>query len=80
MIKVICVSDSPNRKGDKPPFSVGEELTASQCNVIPDAYVIHEYPMHPTEWGTTSFAKKRFIPLSEIDETTFERNYKKELV
>ena len=24
--------------------------------------------------------KDRFIPLSEIDETTFERNYKKELV
>ena len=26
------------------------------------------------------FKAKRFIPLSDIDETEFERNYKKELV
>lgn len=27
-----------------------------------------------------SYVKTRFIPLSEIDETEFERNYNKELV
>lgn len=56
----------------------GEIVTImGQCSVFPNNYDIVEYPIDKN--GTPqSFAKHRFIPLSEIDETTFERNYQKE--
>lgn len=49
-----------------------------------DSYIIEEYPFGPPNIGKgnslCAWAKSRFAPISEIDETEFERNYQKELV
>ena len=81
-MRVICIKQGDwissllNRKTINSP-SYMEECTAYDYNA--ESYTLVEYPCndigHPATWN-----KKWFTPLSEIDETTFERNYKKELV
>jgi hypothetical protein len=50
----------------------GEEYTVQRQ--VDDCYLLVERP------GFLLYKKKRFAPISKIDETTFERNYNKELV
>lgn len=68
-MKVICIDASPGRMTKRiPPFYEGEQLTATQ-GPHPLDYLIEEYP------NTLGWDKKRFVPISTIDETTFKRNY-----
>lgn len=82
-MKVICIIDktwsSKKNPGDKSGPQFGEECTASQCPVHKDAYDIAEYPYN-SKGLPQSFMKSQFVPVSEIDETEFVREYNKELV
>lgn len=74
MKKAICVKQGDWRfliKGtiensNSPTY--GETVTVSQCPVFKDAYDLAEYPLD-SDGNRQSFAKKWFIPTSEIDET-----------
>ncbi len=76
-MRVICIDDvfTDGVDGTTPRF--GEKCTASQCNVYPDNYDILEHPCL-RNGILQSFAKRRFIPVSDIDETEMQRNYKTE--
>lgn len=84
-MKVLCIDDKP-RPGEVPGIEPkeGETYTVSQegngeCAIthklIP-CYRLVELSNPPNDWHD----KDRFIPVSSIDETEFERNYNKELV
>ena len=76
-MRVICIDakDFQNKDFKGPSLKEGSEYTVMHdCPRWPDSYVLVECGADYSYW------KKRFAPLSEIDETTFERNFKKELV
>lgn len=76
-MKVTCIDDSPGvNTGQKPPFKFGEILTAYSINSF--AVQILEYPYSLVTGNQKSWNKSRFVPLSDIDETEFERNYQKQ--
>lgn len=80
-MKVMCISNSwysmmyNEYNNDGPKY--GEVCTV--VSEICDAYILNEYPKD-AYGGDQAFSKPNFIPLSSIDETTFQRNYKKETV
>ncbi len=62
MFKVICIDANPGFiDGQIPPFKEGQTLEASQAPYHQEDYII--YPEKYIGWH-----KKRFIPLSNIDE------------
>lgn len=91
-MKVLCIDDKlrPNemyipgcelKEGET--YTVVEEVTGYDINSVTgfstnprQCYVLAEFAAFPG----VCFETNRFVPLSEIDETTFERNYQKELV
>ena len=79
-MRIICINNGvlPNNLGvpyDSPQLIEGDVYTVVFDNGI--GYVLAEAT--PRQ-GLTCFNRRRFIPTSEIDEPTFERNFKKELV
>ena len=78
-MRVICI--------DKTPRPTSTDREALQALEIGAEYTVVNNP-HPRGYELlevktkcrSGFFMDRFIPLSEIDETTFERNFKKELV
>lgn len=81
-MRVICIKDFTAclkgvDAGNNPKF--GEIVTAHQCRVWENGYSIDEY-LFDFDGKGQSFSKANFTPVSSIDETEFERNYKKELV
>ncbi len=78
-MKVICIT---NKNIIRKTGSIGSapKLVEGAC------YTVIEFTGYGYHLAEVSCDKnygydmKRFVPLSEIDETTFERNYKKELV
>lgn len=79
-MNVICIDDNwivdpALREIPKAP-SVGEECVVVMSGVIYGKlfYGLSGYPPEK------AYAANKFAPKSDIDETTFERNFKKELV
>lgn len=73
-MKVICISNS----GVEKLIQCGVRYTVYFENE--KFYRLEEAKINPSTDQVMGFRKSRFIPISEIDETTFERNYNKELV
>lgn len=90
-MKVICIDDKVEPDEHIIPgcsliygniYTVAEEVEGfakhDVLRVQPiKCYILEEIPKPK---GLNLFPIKKFVPLSEIDETTFERNYQKELV
>lgn len=76
-MKVMFIGKLKYYNGHEPAY--GEEVNVSQCPVYPTNYDVAEYPVN-ADGNAQSFLKTHFIPLSSIDETTFERNYQKEQI
>lgn len=76
-MKVLCIDDLQCFGL----IHVGEIYEAEQCP-FPESYRIvgKEYYVYDGNRYRLNLFKKRFIPLSTIDETEMERNYKKQLV
>ena len=78
-MKVICISENWHSiiKENVPFPAVGEE-----CEVIEsqEKYGRLFHVLGGRFPGGIMYAAENFAPISEIDETTFERNYNKELV
>ena len=80
-MKVLCIDNSENKNlplDVKPSSHLLEEgKTYTVIAEDPYGYNLAEcpHPLNPRGW----WARKRFVPVSEISETEFERNYKKEL-
>lgn len=86
-MRVICID-----KGTYDPYFipliVGETYTVIQfvkggeialSRIAPnDCYRLEELKSSPIDGSPLFYHAKNFIPLSSIDETEFERNYKKE--
>lgn len=61
-MKVICIDDSIGKHNQHiPNFKAGEVCDAEQDDIYDDCYEING--------GDVAWYKKRFIPLSSIDET-----------
>jgi len=77
-MKVLCISDEIKTDFDKlPPLSVGEiyNVVKETKHQIWEFYMFSELNVNGYNcW----YCKDNFIPLSSIDETEFERNYKTE--
>lgn len=68
MLKVICIDGKPTKIGRKPlPELV--PLEATQIESLPDYYFISGYEYCHVYDCYVSWHKRRFIPLSDIDET-----------
>lgn len=75
-LRVICIDNSPGKHGFAAHLLVqGKEYDVSQA-VEPgfeDAYDVCGLLFNPATGGRIGFLKKRFIPLSQIDETEMTR-------
>lgn len=70
-MKVICIDNSPGKYNRAHRLlTVGEIYTACQCPDHSDAYQLEEVHIDSITGQATSFLKRRFIPLSNIDEVT----------
>jgi hypothetical protein len=82
MFEVICIKQG-KWEADDGADSVGPKY-GEVCTVIDVRkeryYVLKEYQFNPFDGARDAFLKKWFIPLSSIDETEMERNYKTEKV
>ena len=67
-MKVMCIDDRPPLFSSAIMPKYGEIVTASQCTCHYDCYIIAEY-LFTIQGYPQSIPKKRFIPLSDIDET-----------
>ena len=76
-MRVICIDASNVVYGM--PLVEGAGYDAKQSPYYPDSYMLFGLERNKMG-GFASYKKIRFIPLSEISETEFERNYQKELV
>jgi len=76
-MKVICINGID--KHGIPIIPEGATVTATQCPVYPDAYDIAEYPYN-SNGVITAWGKRRFIPLSQIDEMELLEQRQTELV
>lgn len=84
-MKVICIDDSSSFFLFHQVLKFGEIYeTCGECKNVEgrDCYILPQLPPTITKSRKNNalpiYLKKRFIPLSSIDETEFERNYKKE--
>ena len=75
-MKVICIDASPSKTSGKLcPLTEGEIY----IKIGDSAGGLLGIPHYKLEgFANIEFGAFRFIPLSQIDETTFSRNYKKE--
>ncbi len=80
-MKVICINATAPPAYPLSPLIEGNTYTIQrvEATIKGDCYILHE-TIEWQELHKIAFAKHRFIPLSIVDETTFERNYQKELV
>lgn len=77
-MKVICI-DNTNENEECPTPVLGDAYTVINETRFA-GYDFYEFYEIPFKCGTHYwYLKSRFIPISSIDETTFERNYNKEL-
>jgi hypothetical protein len=65
-MKVMCIDDKFTIIKNHPKY--GEVVTAKQSPIVADAYILAEY-MEDPNGISNHFRKRRFIPLSDIDET-----------
>ena len=72
-MKVICIDGKPTTVSISLPEGV--PLDASQSDLWDNCYLIDGYMIDPVSEKFVHWGKRRFIPLSEIDETEMERNY-----
>jgi len=82
-MRVLCIEDGiiPNYTGGRSLNSV-EPVKEGEIYEVAGT-VISDYGDHLSyalKGFTITKRIERFVPISEIDETTFERNFKKELV
>ncbi len=82
-MRVICIDASPNPERASinhlmPRLIEGAEYTASQCPVYKRNYQLSELSI-ALDGNPCSFSKRRFIPLSNIDELELV-NKKEEVV
>lgn len=79
-MKVLCVCKDQPAGNDPDLIAAAAKLTVGEIYTVifeqDDHYELEEFP----HLGHIMWRKRCFSPLSDIDETTFERNYKKELV
>ncbi len=74
MFKAVCIDDSGcSMLKDGAVYDVAQSYYYVDCYSVPKA----EYELNGTWFH---YYKKRFIPLSEIDETEFERETLKQTV
>lgn len=79
MFKVICIKDGCKNPEMIPPV-VGEYYTVTgMSTVYESSYYIKEPPLG-IGGKRASYQSCLFAPISEISETTFEREYNKEKV
>jgi hypothetical protein len=72
-MKVMCIDDEDQLGSD---LKYGEIYTVyDEDNTTFNVPVVFLEEIDQWGWWQEPWAKDRFIPLSEIDETTFERNY-----
>ena len=80
-MKVICIDATTPKGYPLSPLVEGNPYTIQRVEPTfgGECYILHE----TSEWQELhkiAFRKTRFIPVSEIDEKEFTRNYNKELV
>lgn len=79
MFKVICIDATMKNVYMIPPV-VGDRYTVVGFSTMySDSFYIKELPVDK-RGVKASYQSKHFIPLSEISETSFEREYNKEKV
>lgn len=73
-MKVICIDGVANSSAS---FNLPEgiPLEVDQSRIYDDAYLVYGYEYDPVFKCRQHWGKRRFIPLSEIDETEMQRNY-----
>jgi hypothetical protein len=76
-MRVMCIDDRFREGGNNP--KVGEIVSASQCEIYPESYRIHEY-LIDFDGREQSFRKIFFAPLSDIDERELLEQRQEELV
>lgn len=79
-LKVICIDNSNLGHGTATELTEGQEYTVLNELLAPSGelgYLLAE--VKSDQWKGT-FYSKRFIPVSNIDETEFVRETKKELI
>ncbi len=80
-MKVMCIKNGDWKDPDGLIFTgptFGERVTAIDCSMFPNNYIILEYPGEP-DGRKYSYRKHYFIPLSTIDETELLKEREKEL-
>lgn len=86
-MKVICIDDRADENADLshglPPIVVGEIYTVTKYSEYSkNKYgIVERWPVYCLAErgdGLVGYDVKRFVPLSNIDEKEFERNYNKE--
>lgn len=79
-MRVICINATKPPNFPISPLVEGNHYTIQRIEPTfnGDCYILHETRKWQ-ELNKIAFDKNRFIPLSEISETEFERNYNKEL-
>lgn len=80
-MKVICIDTSPNpnpKKNNEWFKYLKEGSTYEVEKEVYGCYKIFGID-HPYQTDRPTFMKRRFVPVSDIDEKEFERNYNKEL-
>lgn len=78
-MKVVCIDTKPHKKEwpDFPPLIEGQayEVIREEQGEYMDGEIVSGWVLKNQVYWV--YEKWRFIPLSDIDETEFERNYKK---
>jgi hypothetical protein len=78
-MKMICIDATPPHGYPISPLIEGDSYTIQRTEPTPkgECYILNE-TLDWQEMHMIAFEKRRFIHMSEIDETTFKRNYNKE--
>lgn len=81
-MKVICINETGFVDKEVDPIKEGEIYTVIAHKTYDNKryYQLSELAINSKNHYPQWYASFRFIPLSSIDETEFEREYKKELV
>jgi hypothetical protein len=77
-MKVVCIDASPSKIHPNYKCELIEGNIYTKIGELAGIRGILHYDL--AECPVHAYAASRFIPLSTIDETEFERNYNKELV
>jgi len=79
-MKVICIDVKPYNNGTCEELVVGETYTVVNSFIYGEKILVYQLEELPPPTPFHGYDSRRFIPVSEIDETEFVRNYNKELV